>query len=91
MRKTSKCPKCQSDDVVHVPQIADRDDGDVVRPLMLHVKHSSYKDDTEIGRIEAYVCRSCGFTELYTAGAAQLPLERIPGSRVLKRLGPVQE
>jgi predicted nucleic-acid-binding Zn-ribbon protein len=85
MRLTQTCPKCKSDDVVHIPQIADRDDGDVVRPLMLYVKHSSWKEDTEIGRVEAYVCRHCGFTELYTAGAAQLPLDRIPGSRVLKK------
>ena len=85
MRTSNACPKCKSNEIVFVPQIADRDDGDVVRPLMLHVKHSDWKEDTELGRVQAYVCRGCGFTELYTAGAAQLPLDKIPGSRALKR------
>jgi hypothetical protein len=30
--------------------------------------------DAPLGMLVAYVCRSCGFTELYTAGAAVLPI-----------------
>jgi hypothetical protein len=39
----------------------------------------------EFGRIQAYVCRKCGFTELYTAEVSSIPLDRVPpGWKVLK-------
>jgi 8-oxo-dGTP diphosphatase len=84
MRTSHQCPKCGHGEVLFVPQIADRDDRDVVRPLSLHVKHYDYKDD-EIGKLQAYVCRSCGYTELYTGHASALVPEKLPGARVLKR------
>jgi predicted nucleic-acid-binding Zn-ribbon protein len=81
MRNTHICPKCNHREVLFVPQIADRDDSDVVRPLHLHVKNLDYKD-IEIGAIQAYVCRGCGYTELYTENIANLPVNRIPGAEL---------
>jgi predicted nucleic-acid-binding Zn-ribbon protein len=84
MRKRAICPKCDHDEILFLPQIADRDDDDVVRPLVVHVVHYDWKDDLEMGKLSAYVCRKCGFTEMYTKDAANLPVDKIPGARILK-------
>ena len=83
MRTTHTCPKCGHGEIVYVPRVADRDDRDDVRPLVLHVTHLDWKD-VEMGTLQAYVCRKCGFTELYTQGAASLPIDKIPGAQLLK-------
>jgi hypothetical protein len=68
-----------------VPQLADRDDRDKIRPLVLHVVEFDWREDMEFGRLQAYVCRKCGFTELYTAEVSSIPLDRVPaGWKVLK-------
>ncbi len=84
MRETHRCPKCQHDEVLFVPQVADRDDKLVIRPLTLHIVEYDWREDAEFGRLQAYVCRGCGYTELYTEKAASLPVEKIPGAKVLK-------
>ncbi len=83
MRSSHTCPKCGHGEILFVPRVADRDDHDKVRPLVLHVTHLDWKD-IEVGALQAYVCRKCGFTELYTAGADSLVPERIPGAVVLR-------
>jgi predicted nucleic-acid-binding Zn-ribbon protein len=84
MRTTHRCPKCQHGEVLFVPQIADRDDDDKVRPLVVHVVEYDWREDTEFGRLQAYVCRGCGYTELYTEKAGLLPVDKIPGAEILK-------
>ena len=84
MRQSHQCPKCHHTEILFVPQLADRDDRYEVRPLMLHVVNLDWKD-TELGQLQAYVCRGCGYTELYTAHAHTLSPEKIPGSRVLTK------
>jgi predicted nucleic-acid-binding Zn-ribbon protein len=86
MRKSHVCPKCGHREVLFVPHLADRDDSDKVRPLVLHVTHLDYKD-IEVGNLQAYVCRGCGFTELYTAHADALPIDKIPGAKLLRAKG----
>lgn len=83
MRTTHTCPKCNGQEVLFLPQIADRDDNDNVKPLSAHVVHFDWKDDVEVGKLQAYVCHACGYTELYTKESAQLPWEKIPGARLL--------
>jgi hypothetical protein len=83
LRTSHACPKCGHKEIIFVPHIADRDDRDNVRPLVLHVKHHDWKDD-ELGLLQAYVCRKCGFTELYTTRADALPVDKIPGAKILK-------
>ncbi len=84
MQKTHRCPKCNHDEVLFVPQLADRDDDDKIRPLVVHVVEYGWRDDAEFGRIQAYVCRACGYTELYTEKARLLPADKIPGAKILK-------
>jgi predicted nucleic-acid-binding Zn-ribbon protein len=83
MRTNHTCPKCGHGEILFMPQIADRDDRDQVRPLTLHVHHYDWKD-VEMGALQAYVCRKCGYTELYTQNAGALPVDKIPGAKVLK-------
>jgi predicted nucleic-acid-binding Zn-ribbon protein len=83
MRATHTCPKCNHREILFVARIADRDDREGVRPLVLHVEHYDWKDD-EMGTIQAYVCRACGYTELYTAHASAIPVEKIPGAQLLR-------
>ena len=83
MRQSNRCPKCNHPEVLFVPQIADRDDRDVVKPLVIHVTEFDWREDMEFGRIQAYICRKCTYTELYTKGADKLPIDKIPGARIL--------
>ncbi len=85
MRESHRCPKCKHDEVLFVPQLADRDDRDIIRPLVLHVLEFGWKDDIEFGILQAYACRKCGFTEIYTHDVGSIPIDKLPkGSKVLK-------
>jgi predicted nucleic-acid-binding Zn-ribbon protein len=84
MRTSHRCPKCNHGEVLFIPQLADRDDDDKIRPLVIHVVEYSWKDDSEFGRLQAYVCRGCGYTELHTERASALPIDKIPGAKILK-------
>ena len=83
MRASHACPKCAHGEVLFFPSVADRDDRDNVRPLSLYVHHYDWKD-VEVGTLQAYVCRSCGYTELYTSNPAAIPVDKIPGVTVLQ-------
>ena len=89
MRTTHSCPKCKNQEVLFLPQIADRDDDDNVKPLSAHVVHFDWKDDIEVGKLQAYVCRGCGYTEIYTKEASQLPWQKIPGAKILTPKDPI--
>ena len=90
MRKTHRCPKCGKRDVVFVPRILDRAGGET-HPLALWVgvrrKTEAGKEkleyDAPFGQFEAYVCRRCGYCELYVADVERLKLEDLPGAVVL--------
>jgi predicted nucleic-acid-binding Zn-ribbon protein len=83
MRTSHVCPKCQHNEIIFLPQIADRDDKDAVRPLVAHVVHYDWRDDVEVGKLQAYVCRGCGYTELYSSDANQIPVNKVPGAKLL--------
>jgi predicted nucleic-acid-binding Zn-ribbon protein len=84
MKTSQTCPKCGHGEILFLPHIADRDDRDNVRPLSLFVRHYDYKD-VEMGTLQAYVCRGCGYTELYTLNAAALPVDKLPDAQVLTK------
>ena len=83
MKATHVCPKCRHAEVLFLPQLADRDDKDNVRPLVAHVVHFDWRDDMEVGKIQAYVCMDCGYTELYTNEVRKIPWQKIPNAKVL--------
>jgi predicted nucleic-acid-binding Zn-ribbon protein len=89
MRTTHVCPKCKNEEILFLPQIADRDDENNVRPLVAHVVHYDWRDDMEVGKLQAYVCMACGYTELYTTEVKQIPWQKVPGAQVLTPADPV--
>ena len=91
MKSSNACPKCKNTEILFFPQLADRDDKDRVRPLVVHVKHYDWKDDDEIGVLQAYVCRACGFTELYANEPGSIPVTKVPGVKVIKADEPPKE
>lgn len=82
MRQSHTCPKCQHPEVLYLPEISDQADF----PLTLHlvVRYHAFRAPSRWGKIEAYVCRGCGYTELYAADADKIPLDVIPGARLLQ-------
>lgn len=83
MRTTHTCPKCKHEELLFLSQLADCDDDDDVRPLSAHVVHFGWKDDLEVGKLQAYVCRACGYTELYMKESGAIPWEKVPGAKLL--------
>jgi len=83
MKTSRTCPKCKHQEILFIPQLADRDDKDVVRPLVFHVVHYDWRDDVEVGKVQAYVCRGCGYTELYTSDVSKIEADKIPGAMLL--------
>ena len=83
MRTSHTCPKCKHEAVLYLPQIADRDDDHTVRPLTAHVVEFDWREDIEVGRLQAYVCMECGFTELYTNEVPKIPWQKVPGAKLL--------
>jgi predicted nucleic-acid-binding Zn-ribbon protein len=71
MRKTGVCPKCTSNQLLHVGAVADTGQHDeVMRPMylaMLFTGQGFFGDEKtrRAGRLTAVVCKGCGFTELY--------------------------
>jgi ADP-ribose pyrophosphatase YjhB (NUDIX family)/predicted nucleic-acid-binding Zn-ribbon protein len=82
--KSGVCTKCGHKEILFVPQIADRDDEDTIRPLSVRVVHFDWKDDIEDGIMQAYICRNCGFTELFTSQPGKIDVDKIPGAKLIK-------
>jgi hypothetical protein len=80
MRDTHECPKCKYGEVLHVPELREGDA--VVASLMLNARQGIVSL-TRYGQLEVYVCRRCGFCEVYVANPRSLT-EMIPGARLLK-------
>jgi hypothetical protein len=64
MKQTLTCPACQGRKIWHVPQLMEQGHGNMPRPLPISVAVSWLKRRV-VGKIEAFVCASCGFIEHY--------------------------
>jgi predicted nucleic-acid-binding Zn-ribbon protein len=78
MRTSHRCPKCSHDEVLHVPRIRDSD----YDTLCLGVDGVLSKE--LVGQLESYMCRACGYVELYAQNASSIDPRTLPGARVLK-------
>ena len=80
MRETHRCPKCEHPEVLYLPQLSDtqRD------KLAAHVDAPGWTTIEHYGVFEAYLCRACGYTELYAKAPQDIPLEKIRGAKVLR-------
>jgi predicted nucleic-acid-binding Zn-ribbon protein len=75
MKKTGTCPKCGSSDLIKKATVVDRGHGGSKQPLQV----ATYKDAEALffkGEHErpvfAWICVSCGFTELYAESPQDL-------------------
>jgi len=75
MKNGTSCPKCHGERILHAPSIADRD-RHTVHPLALEVEGLFFH--SPVGELEAYVCASCGFTEIYVRDVKAL-LKHVKG------------
>lgn len=77
MRTTHKCPKCQNPEVLYVPRLHD------ARHDEMRVGSRGIFNLQANGTFEAYICRSCGFSELYVKNVADVDVASIAGAEIL--------
>ncbi|MCO5165699.1 MAG: hypothetical protein M9894_04945 [Planctomycetes bacterium] len=63
MKVTKRCVKCGSRRIFYSPCIMDRGSGNVA--LCLAIGRADAISAKEVGQFEVYVCRRCGYSELY--------------------------
>lgn len=73
MKTSGKCPKCSGTALFHSACVMDRGEGNVAMCLTIMRKDVIHAE--EVGQFEVYVCRACGFAEMYVVDADQLPEE----------------
>ncbi|MGE5181711.1 MAG: hypothetical protein ACM31C_06600 [Acidobacteriota bacterium] len=82
------CPKCQHNHVLVIAAVPDSDETgyqDLRIAKVLAANGFWGPRFAAIGKLSAVVCRACGYTELYTLGAAQIPVD---GEWVRELVGP---
>jgi predicted nucleic-acid-binding Zn-ribbon protein len=104
MRNTHRCPKCTHHRVIFLPSITDRSPGAMATsflesprptvqalPLAVLVEpevRTPTGRGLRYGQFEAYICEACGYCELYVKDAAEIPLAKIPGAKILESKDP---
>lgn len=89
MKTTHVCPKCRGTRLLLVDRMPDASDNGgwdelkVARTTRKGVFGFELLD--AVGALSAIVCRECGYTELYTNGADQIPVD---GTHVREITGP---
>lgn len=63
MKATKRCVKCGSKRIYYSPCVMDRGSGNVA--LCLAIGRADAISAREVGQFEVYVCRRCGYSELY--------------------------
>ncbi len=89
MKTTHRCPKCDHDRILYIPQVADRY-GEYTKSeqsVPMKIAHidkpmgqllgMQLKQTTRAGELEAGVCRRCGYTELYTKNPEEIPIDGV--------------
>jgi predicted nucleic-acid-binding Zn-ribbon protein len=91
MRKQHVCPKCRHNHILLIENVADAGEFSTeLRPLHVAIafKGISFFGNEQLvsaGRLTAAVCKQCGYTELYTAAPALIPVD---GKYVREVVGP---
>ncbi len=80
MRESLRCPKCGHNEIVHVPSVFDSHHDQ----LTLDIRQGWWTVPTPIGAFHAYICRRCGFVELYVPDIANVPLESVKDAELLR-------
>jgi predicted nucleic-acid-binding Zn-ribbon protein len=73
------CPKCDHNEILFVPEVRDSN----YDTMALTTRAKLFASDNVVGVFSAYVCRGCGYTELFVHQASQINLADIPGAKIL--------
>lgn len=84
MRDTKTCPKCRHRDILFLPRITDFQ-GSALAAFVSDEDWESAGTLKILGQLEAYVCRACGFTEMFTNAPQDIPVDDIPGAKIFER------
>jgi predicted nucleic-acid-binding Zn-ribbon protein len=91
MKEKHVCPRCRNNEVLYVKEVNDEMDSHSRNWRIARVKYieegifGQKRRVNMVGRVEAYICRRCGYTELYTKDPESLPID---GENVVLLKGP---
>lgn len=88
MQQSHTCPKCHHDRILFIRDVLDQGGGPA---HLTHVPGGTFfgmKTVERAGKQVAYVCRRCGYTEYYTLGAGEIPID---GDIVVELVAPPKE
>lgn len=90
MRETHVCPKCRHNHILRIAAVPDQDGDHGTKNFQIAVTFAGkgwFGGDrtSTAGTLYAYVCRRCGFTELYTDAPQSIPVD---GHYVEEVVGP---
>lgn len=93
-RPAGPCRRCSGPQIVRarIPEgfTVDGATATWLRPIAIAYLHTrgatgiEYRPDGGVGYLEAYVCRRCGFTEIYCTHPEQLPIGPEHGTELLE-------
>ena len=93
MRTTHVCPKCRFNRIL-VVQVLPDDRGEYgtapMHAALIYKGQGFWGNDktAAVGQLSSCICKRCGFTELYTLGFEQIPID---GQYVHELVGPEPE
>lgn len=93
MRNTHTCPKCQGNHILHLARVDQQVDpyGQIEAWRIARVPQQMAGfplpggEPVLAGVVQAYICRACGYTELYTRDPEAIPID---GTLVRELVGP---
>lgn len=89
MRATNICPKCQGQSILLVRQIPDSTGlGGAQHIAVVQKSPDAWWERTMAGRLEALVCRACGYTEFYVKDPQSIPVDGKLVSEISPRRDP---
>ncbi len=83
MRRTHTCPKCQNERILHLSRIDQQVDqyGQIEAWRIARVPQPIEGfplpggEPVVTGVVQAYICKACGYTELYTRDPEAIPVD----------------
>jgi predicted nucleic-acid-binding Zn-ribbon protein len=88
MRKTGICSKCQHTELLQILAIPETNEyGSYPMSFALRKKGEGWLGEKLeiVGRLTAYMCRSCGYTEMYAYDPAAI----VPDGKYILEYGPM--
>lgn len=93
MRKTTTCPKCRHNVILHIAKVPDTGEYESeIRHFniaTIFLGEGIFRDKTDrAGAVTASVCEKCGFIELYCTDPEKIPVD---GKYVVRTVAPEPE